>query len=53
MLASGLVPERRYVQHLLEGRDLISVTYREWLESYLAAESEAALCPTRGLAFNA
>ena len=52
MLADQLLPESRYVDHLLAGKDLISSEYCQWLENHPSVLSDASLCPEKGLRFN-
>lgn len=53
MLAPGLLPERRYLDHLLAGSEFHSEAYRQWLLDHPCIEAAAGTEPSRdGLIFN-
>lgn len=52
MLDEQLLPEQRYLQHLLSGKDLLSEGYRHWLENHPYLENTDSLCAEKGLRVN-
>ena len=53
LLATGLLPERRYLNHLLAGREFHSAGYHRWLQNQPCLESEvAADSDIEGLKYN-
>lgn len=53
MLDEQLLPERRYLQHLLSAEDLLSEPYYRWLENQPCLENDDELCFEKGLRVNA
>lgn len=53
MLDEQLLPERRYLQHLLGGKDLLSDSYRAWLENHPHIKDNNTLGFEEGLRVNA
>jgi gamma-glutamylcyclotransferase (GGCT)/AIG2-like uncharacterized protein YtfP len=51
LLAEGLLPERRYLDHLLAGRQWHSTAYQQWLKNHPCIEQEACESPD-GLIYN-
>ncbi len=43
LLGTGLLPERRYLDHLLAGREFHSDEYHQWLQNHPCIASESAL----------
>ena len=40
MLAGGLLPERRYLNHLIAGREFHSEAYNQWLQNHPCIDTE-------------
>ena len=50
-ITRGLLPQSRYIQHLLAGAEFLSEGYLEWLQQQPCHQVEDG-CPQRGLQYN-
>ena len=52
MIDTGILPEQRYMDHLLAGRNWHSESYHQWLKTHAFIEQEPLSNTDEGLAYN-